>query len=32
MLLDVLKSKAIEKGFLKPEEEIDAEKAFHTGA
>ena len=28
MLLDVLKSKAIEKGLLKPEEEIDAEKAF----
>jgi hypothetical protein len=28
MLLDILKSKAIEKGLLKPEEEIDAEKAF----
>jgi hypothetical protein len=28
MLLDTLKSKAIEKGLLKPEEEIDAEKAF----
>jgi hypothetical protein len=28
MLLDVLKSKAVEKGLLKPEEEIDAEKAF----
>lgn len=28
MLLDVLKSKAIERGLLKPEEEIDAEKAF----
>lgn len=28
MLLDVLKSKAVEKGFLKPEDEIDAEKAF----
>jgi len=28
MLLDVLKSKAVEKGLLEPEEEIDAEKAF----
>jgi len=28
MLLDVLKSKAVEKGLLKPEEEIDLEKAF----
>jgi hypothetical protein len=28
MLLDSLMSKAIEKGLLKPEEEIDAEKAF----
>ena len=28
MLLDTLKSKAIEKGLLKPEEEIDAEKSF----
>jgi hypothetical protein len=28
MILDTLKSKAIEKGLLKPEEEIDAEKAF----
>ena len=28
MLLDVLKSRAVEKGLLKPEEEIDAEKAF----
>jgi hypothetical protein len=28
MLLDTLKSKAIEKGLLKPEEKIDAEKAF----
>lgn len=28
MLLDVLKSKSIEKGLLKPEEEIDLEKAF----
>jgi len=28
MLLDVLKSKAIKKGLLKPQEEIDAEKAF----
>ena len=28
MLLDVLKSKALEKGLLKPEEEIDAEKAY----
>ena len=28
MLLDVLKLKAIEKGLLKPGEEIDAEKAF----
>jgi hypothetical protein len=28
MLLDILKSKAIEKGLLKPEEDIDAEKAF----
>jgi len=27
-LLDVLKSKAVEKGQLKPEEEINAEKAF----
>jgi hypothetical protein len=28
MLLELLKSKAIEKGLLKPEDEIDAEKAF----
>lgn len=28
MLLDLLKSKAVEKGLLKPEDEIDAEKAF----
>ena len=28
MLLDVLKSKAVEKDLLKPEEEIDVEKAF----
>ena len=28
MLLDTLKLKAIEKGLLKPEEEIDAKKAF----
>ena len=28
MLLNVLKSKAVEKDLLKPEEEIDAEKAF----
>ena len=28
MLLDTLKSKALEKGLLKPEEAIDAEKAF----
>jgi hypothetical protein len=28
MLLDTLKSKAIEKGLLEPDEEIDAEKAF----
>jgi len=28
MLLDILKSKAVEKGLLRPEEEIDAEKAF----
>ena len=28
MLLDVLKSKAVEKGFLKPGAEIDLEKAF----
>ena len=28
MLLELLKSKAIEKGLLRPEEEIDAEKAF----
>jgi hypothetical protein len=28
MLLDVLKSKAVEKGLLKTDEEIDAEKAF----
>lgn len=28
MLLDTLKSKAIEKGLLKPDEELDAEKAF----
>jgi hypothetical protein len=28
MLLELLKSKAVEKGFLKPEGEIDAEKAF----
>jgi hypothetical protein len=28
MLLELLKSKAIEKGFLKSEDEIDAEKAF----
>lgn len=28
MLLEVLKLKAIEKGFLKPKDEIDAEKAF----
>ena len=28
MLLDVLKSKAVEKGFLKPGTEIDLEKAF----
>ena len=28
MLLDILKPKAIEKGLLKPDEEIDAEKAF----
>ena len=28
MLLDSLRSKAVEKGLLKPEEEIDAEKAF----
>ena len=28
MLLDILKSKAIEKGLLKPEEDINAEKAF----
>lgn len=28
MLLDTLKSKAVEKGLLKPEEEINIEKAF----
>jgi hypothetical protein len=28
MLLQLLKSKAVEKGFLKPEDEIDLEKAF----
>jgi len=28
MLLDILKSKAIEKGLLRPGEEIDTEKAF----
>jgi len=28
MLLDILKTKALEKGLLKPEEGIDAEKAF----
>src|SRR5574339_1208367 len=28
MLLELLKSKAIEKGLLKPGDEIDAEKAF----
>jgi hypothetical protein len=28
MLLEVLKSRAVERGALKPEEEIDAEKAF----
>lgn len=28
MLLELLKSKAIEKGLLNPEDEIDAEKAF----
>lgn len=28
MLLELLKSKAIEKGLLKPQDEIDAEKAF----
>jgi len=28
MLVDILKSKAIEKGLLKPEGEIDVEKAF----
>lgn len=28
MLLELLKSKAVEKGLLQPEEEIDAEKAF----
>ena len=28
MLLDILKSKAVEKGLLNPEEEIDLEKAF----
>jgi hypothetical protein len=28
MLLEILKAKAIEKGLLKPEDEIDAEKAF----
>jgi len=28
MLLELLKSQAIEKGLLKPEDEIDAEKAF----
>lgn len=28
MLLDTLKSKAVERGLLKPQEEIDAEKAF----
>ena len=28
MLLDVLKSKSVEKGLLNPEEEIDVEKAF----
>lgn len=28
MLLDILKSKAVEKGLLKPDEEINAEKAF----
>jgi len=28
MLLDSLRSKAVEKGLLKPEEEIDAERAF----
>lgn len=28
MLLEILKSKAIEKGLLKPEDEIDIEKAF----
>jgi hypothetical protein len=28
MLLETLKSKAIERGLLKPEEKIDAEKAF----
>jgi len=28
MLLDLLKSKAVEKGLIKPEDEIDLEKAF----
>jgi len=28
MLLDSLKAKAVEKSLLKPEQEIDAEKAF----
>ncbi len=28
MLLETLKSKAVERGLLKPEEQIDAEKAF----
>jgi len=28
MLLETIKSKAVEKGLLKPDEEIDAEKAF----
>jgi hypothetical protein len=28
MLLEILKSKAVERGLLKPEEEINAEKAF----
>jgi len=28
MLLEILKTKAIEKGLLKPEDDIDAEKAF----
>ena len=28
MLLETLKSKAVERGLLKPDEEIDAGKAF----